>query len=291
MKLINSISGGKTSAYMAAHFPADYDVFALVRTSDNHCRFPDESVRRMVEDKIGMDFVGTLEDDTIIYTMLDLEQFIGREITWVSGMTYDDVVRDMGGWLPNKLHRYCTTHMKLEPMFYWWHKTINEPAAFNLGFRANEVSRMQRVLSKVNSDGVQEFHATFEKNDRGQNKWVDVPWQYPQFPLITEKPTFKDEIESFWKDKPVRFAAMNNCVGCFHRNPVLLRKMFDTHPNKMEWFASQEQEKRSNKGITKHAHCQWRSDMTYRQIQKTNLQFEVNFEEWDEECESGHCGL
>ena len=27
---VNSVSGGKTSAYIAVHYPADYDVFSLV---------------------------------------------------------------------------------------------------------------------------------------------------------------------------------------------------------------------------------------------------------------------
>lgn len=291
MKVVNSISGGKTSAFMAAHFPADYDVFALVRTSDESCRFPDDGVRRLVEDKIGMDFLGTLEDDVIVYTMLDLEQYLGREITWVSGITYDDLIRRKGDYLPNKVQRYCTTHMKLEPIFYWWHRTIGEPIAMNLGYRANERIRMMNMLSKLNHEGLLEFKATFGLNERGQNKWEDVAWQFPQFPLITELPTFKDGIEEYWKDKGVRFAAMNNCVGCFHRNPVLLRKMFDLHPNKMEWFASQEQAKRSSKGIDTRSHCQWRSDMTYREIESRHLQLEFSFEEWDEECESGYCGL
>ena len=50
----------------------------------------------------------------------------------------------------------------------------------------------------------------------------------------------RDHVVEFWKDKPVRFAERNNCVGCFHRNPLLLRQMFDKHPEKMEWFSAQE---------------------------------------------------
>jgi len=36
MKTVNSLSGGKTSAYLAAHFPADLDVFALVCIDDHN---------------------------------------------------------------------------------------------------------------------------------------------------------------------------------------------------------------------------------------------------------------
>ena len=77
MKSINSLSGGKTSSYIAANYPADYDVFSLVRVDDPSCKFKDEKVRQLVEDRIQAPFIGTAEMDTIVYTMLDLEQYIG----------------------------------------------------------------------------------------------------------------------------------------------------------------------------------------------------------------------
>ena len=120
MKTVNSISGGKTSAYIAAHYPSDYNVFSLVRTDDTNCKFKDENIRQIVSDRLGVEFIGTLEEDVIIYTILDLEQYIGKKIHWVTGISFDQVVKTKGGWLPNKLHRYCTTNMKLIPIFEWW---------------------------------------------------------------------------------------------------------------------------------------------------------------------------
>ena len=93
MKTINSLSGGKTSSYIAVHYPADYNVFALVRTNDIKCMFPDAKIRQIVSDKIGTEFIGTLEEDAIIYTMLDLEQFIGKKITWLSKTTFEEVIQ------------------------------------------------------------------------------------------------------------------------------------------------------------------------------------------------------
>lgn len=101
MKTVTSISGGKTSAYLAANFPTDYNVFALVRTSDLNCKYPDKKIRQVVEDRIQKPFIGTLEDDVIIKTILDLEQFLGKKIDWVSGITYDEVVETKGGLLPS----------------------------------------------------------------------------------------------------------------------------------------------------------------------------------------------
>ena len=97
MTTVNSISGGKTSAYIAANYRADYNVFALVRTSDKKCLFPDAKLRQEVSDRIGTEFIGTLEDDMIIYTMFDLEQFIGQKIDWVTGKTFDEIITNKNG--------------------------------------------------------------------------------------------------------------------------------------------------------------------------------------------------
>jgi len=107
MKTVNSLSGGKTSSYIAANYPADYDVFSLVRIEDENCRFKDEKIRKEVEDRIEAPFIATAEDDTIIYTMLDMEQFIGRPITWLTGPTFEESIKKHGGYLPNKMQWFA----------------------------------------------------------------------------------------------------------------------------------------------------------------------------------------
>jgi len=283
MKTVNSLSGGKTSSYIAANYPADYNVFSLVRVEDPNCKFKDEKVRQLVEDKLQAPFIGTVEDDTIIYTMLDLEQYIGKPINWVTGLTFDEVVKTKGGWLPNKLHRYCTTNMKLIPIFNWWYKNINEPVEMRIGFRANEHRRAKSMIERKNSRGLLEIKATVEKHPNGKNKWEVFEWQAPAFPLIVDN-IYKDNVEEYWKDKPVRFAWMNNCVGCFHRNEILLKKMWEKHPSKMQWFADQEKG-RGTRGIWKHG-----TGTTYEKIKDYKLQVEL-FEDDFNECDSGYCGL
>ncbi len=282
MKTVNSLSGGKTSSYIAANYPADYDLFSLVRIEDKNAKFKDEKIRKEVEDRIQAPFIATAEDDTIIYTMLDLEQYIGRKITWVTGKTFDEITtRKDKVYLPNKVQRFCTVEMKIEPMFYWWAEHIGEPTITRIGFRANETRRAKNMLDRCNENGLSEFKATFEKHKDGRNKWELVEYQKPHFPLIEDN-IYKDTIENYWKDKPVRFAYMNNCVGCFHKTPLLLRKMFDKHPKKLEWFAKRERESTNN--------ANWRSDLTYDEIKKWNLQNEL-FDDDFNECDSGHCGL
>lgn len=283
MKTITSVSGGRTSAYIAANYPSDYLLFALVRIEDERCRFPDETLRKRVEDKIQKPFIATAEDDAIIYTMFDLEQFLGKEINWVSGITFDEVVRTKGGWLPNKLHRYCTVNMKLLPMFEWWRSNINEPVKMQIGFRANEVSRADKMLARCNENGLISHKAIVCKSPNGRNKWSDIYWQSPSFPLIDDN-IYKDHVNNYWNDKPVRFAAYNNCVGCFHRNPVFLRYMFQEHPHKMQWFADKEGGK---KGY-------WRSEngevQPYERIKKMLPQMRL-YENDFTSCDSGYCGM
>ena len=281
LKTVNSLSGGKTSSYIAANYPADYNVFSLVRTDDNKCLFPDAKVRQMVSDRLGIEFIGTLAEDMIIYTMLDLEQFIGSKIDWVTGKTFDEItVRKGKRYLPNVTQRFCTTEMKLQPIFNWWRKEINEVVKMRIGFRANEQSRAKTMLSKVNQNGNLEFKAIVGKR-KTQNKWADIEWQKPKFPLI-DNPTFKDSIENYWQDKNVRFAYLNNCVGCFHRSPILLKHMSDKHPNKFQWFVDSEENAYGKRTL--------KMGMKYKDIKKSLKQTEL-FDDDFNECDSGHCGL
>ena len=288
MKTVNSISGGKTSAYIASNYPADYNVFALVRTSDKNCMFPDKKIRQVVSDKLGgVEFIGTLEMDTIIYTILDLEQYIGREINWVTGLTFEGLIdHPSNNMLPSPLRRYCTADLKMKPMFEWWLKTIKTPALFRIGFRANEQRRAKNVIEKYNENGFLEMKHIIGKHKNGNNKWKTTEWQRQEHPLISiDNPIYKDDVEKYWKGKPVRFAEINNCVGCFHRSVPLLKKMWETHGNKMQFFSDLEKD-RKYPGDTLKAS----DDITYQKIKEWKLQTELSFDDFNE-CDSGYCGL
>jgi len=281
MKKVNSLSGGKTSSYIAANYPANYNVFSLVRTSDKTCMFPDAKIRQEVSDRLGAEFIGTLEDDTIIYTMLDLEQYIGQKIEWVTGKTFDDVIiktKKGTKYLPNKMARYCTTELKTIPILNWMYDVIKEPVIMRFGYRANETRRAIKMMEKTDDKGLTSVKTTFTKLKDGRNSWGTYKYCKPEFPLINDN-IYKDNIEEFWKDKPVRFAYMNNCVGCWWRSPLLLKKMSNKHPDKMNWFANQENEK-----------SRFRSDMSYKQIINWKTQTEL-FDDDFNECDSGYCGL
>ena len=166
----------------------------------------------------------------------------------------------------------------------FWYENIREPIEMRIGFRANEMRRAKSMLERTEEDGFVYDKFIVGKHPSGKNKWQRMKYQTPRFPLI-ENSVFKDEIEEYWKDKPVRFAYMNNCVGCFHRNPILLKHMATKAPNKFEWFCKQER----NQGYENN-NGGFITGMSYDDILKTRLQIEL-FDDDFNDCDSGYCGL
>jgi len=293
IKTVNSLSGGKTSSYIAANYKADYNVFALVRTNDKKCLFPDHKIRQQVSDRLGTEFIGTLEDNMIIYTMLDLEQYIGQKIDWVTGKTFDEIIKkktvfnDKGEpkvFLPQSNRRYCTTELKLEPIKKYWLDNINEVCDMRIGFRANEMRRAKTMIEKLNKEGLQSDKFIVGKYKNGNNKWELKDWRIPSFPLITDG-IFKDKIEKYWNNKPVKFAWVNNCVGCMGASAFYIKHQYSKNQNKIQWFI--DQEKKSLKDYKRA----WRIDgLTYEQIISHNSQIKL-FDDDFNECDSGYCGV
>ena len=282
MKTVNSLSGGKTSSYIAVNYPADYNVFALVRTDDQKCLFPDPKIRQIVSDKIGTEFIGTLEEDAIIYTILDLEQFIGKKITWLSDKTFDEVISNYKmangkNYLPNQMTRFCTVDMKVKPIAQWCFENMELPVQMRIGFRANEISRANKMVERE-INGVENFKFKVG-NKNGRNKWKELPYRKVEFPLIQDA-IFKDTIENFWKGKPVRFAYQNNCVGCFHRNELMLKHMSNKAEKQFNWFIEMEQKNG----------CTFKSGITYEKIKNYKTQLEL-FDNDFTDCDSGYCGI
>ena len=173
--------------------------------------------------------------------------------------------------------------MKLQPLFDWWRSNINEVIEMRIGFRANEQRRAKTMNEKTNENGYSTFKTIVGRTKTGnRNRWADIEWQKPSFPLIEDN-IYKDNVELYWKDKPVRFAYMNNCVGCFHRNEVLLKHMSERHPNKFNWF--EEAEKEGGKDVRT-----FKNGVTYERIRQSLKQIEL-FDTDFNDCDSGYCGL
>lgn len=266
MKIINSLSGGKTSSYMAVHYPADYNIFALVTIEDKNCTPKDESIIKYVSDKIGKDFIATAESDTTLYAMRDLEQLLGKEIIWVSGLPFEKMMKKKGGALPNQQWRFCTTELKMRPIWDWWYKNINEKIKMGIGFRYDEMERAERLSTS--------FKGVVGKRGT-RNKWEEIEWREGYFPLIEDK-IVHYQVKKWANKSGLIFPSDSNCVGCFHKPLQQLRKNWDDETTKMQWFANQE------------TNARWKKEMTYEQIKTIGLQQEFFFGTGSG-CQAGFC--
>jgi hypothetical protein len=265
MKSINSLSGGKTSSYLAVHYPADYNIFSLVRIEDKKCSPKDKQLIKMVSDKLGVNFVATAESDKTLKVMFDLEQILGKEIIWVTGKSFDEVILKKKA-LPNELMRFCTTEMKLKPIFDWWLKNINEKVKMGIGFRYDEKERADRFTTSFK---------TIVGKRKTQNKWEEIEWREGYFPLIDNK-IFHYDIYKWSIKSGIDFPEDSNCVGCFHKQVQQLRKNWDDEPLKMQWFSDQEK---------KHT---WKKEISFNQIKKVGKQLDFIYG-GGSGCQAGFC--
>jgi hypothetical protein len=267
MKTITSISGGKTSAYLAKHHQTDENIFALVRIEDIRCTPKDKDIVKYVSDKIGMDFIATAESDKTLYVVRDLEQMIGKEIIWTTGDTFEQVCLKKKA-LPNLMMRFCTTEMKMKPIFEYCQKHFGM-VKMNIGFRYDEKER-------ANSDNTK-FKTIVGKSENGRNKWAEIEWRECFYPLIIAKRTHY-EIYQWALSTGLDFPPDSNCVGCFWKNPQQLRKNFNDEPLKMQWFVDMEAKLKRK----------WKKEMSYEKIKTIGLQQDFYFGTGSG-CQAGFC--
>lgn len=242
---------------MAVHYPGDYELFSLVCIDDHDSKPKDAKLVQMVNDKLEKfipeygEFIATAENDKTLTAMFNLEQYIGREIIWIRGASFDDVI-DAGTKtrLPSWARRYCTEQMKLLPIFLWWFHNISEKCEMRIGFRYDEFKRMERFFN--NSDPTY-FKIPISCKTYGQKQQThqEFNWRYCSFPMI-EKGVTKKIVKDYWiengiipatlfePEKRVEFPVISNCEGCFHKQIETLAVSSINSPAKMKWFARQE---------------------------------------------------
>lgn len=234
MITINSLSGGKTSSYIAAHYPADIDVFALVCIDDHNANAGkvDKAMRQRVNDKLQKycsgqhEFLATAEDPITLKTMFDLEQHIGREIIWVRGPGFHEAIR-MKQSLPNRNKRWCTTLMKIWPIFRFLYMYHELPVKMRIGYRSDEKKRAKTFRESFIYANRCEYRP---KSNTWIHRWVEAPFRQAEFPLIDDD-IFHIDVVDYWNlIQSVEFPKDSNCQFCFWKKANQLRKNFDTNP-------------------------------------------------------------
>lgn len=223
MKTLNSISGGRTSAYMAAHFVADYDVFVAV-CGDNPKTTPKDSglVREIcnrLEPFVPQwgEFIGSPEDARTFRVVLDLEQKIGRKIIWLRGESFEAMVMRKG-MLPNTQMRICTMELKMRPIAEWIYKETNGGKVLNrVGIRIDEAQRI-----KTEGHRAQRMDIVIDRSGK-KNKWLrGYEFAESSYPLVFDSdgdmnPIRKREIYAWAESSGLVFPPSSNCQWCFHK--------------------------------------------------------------------------
>lgn len=244
MTTVNSLSGGKTSSYLAVHYPADIEIFALVCIDCHNARgVIDPAIKRFVNEKLQKtssqwpEFRATAEDPKTLKVIMDLEQLIGREIIWVRGIGFEELI-EKKKYLPNRRTRFCTHQMKMQPIFEYLYLRTELPVEMRIGFRYDELERQERFTTKYRA-ALRCDHQITETVDRWVNRWQEFEWRTGKFPLIEDR-IMHPTVQRFWRDKPIVFPEDSNCQFCFWKHPQQKRKNFETNPAIMYWGAIHE---------------------------------------------------
>ena len=173
MITVNSLSGGKTSSFMAIHFPADHEIFACVEQEAYKYTKETALARNRIvglneaQDWLRMFHPGfwmSAEDDLTLVAMHKLTQELGLKSgagrygkinvvfahNWGTKRykTYDDIAND---FLPNSKKRLCTDYLKVLPIYNYTRARISkvDPVKMRLGFRLDELDRTINIFFKI----------------------------------------------------------------------------------------------------------------------------------------------
>lgn len=251
-----SLSGGKTSAYMAIHHPTDVYLFAPVLTNDPETVIGDCSLRSYCQGKVpwfDWDKGGSREVDLTLHNLRLLEQELGKEIIWVSApFTFDQLIdgsvdkpiaRAFGrsstksAMLPNAKRRFCTESLKVYPIAWWLHLHSNgNPWIVNIGFRADEPQRVNgwkcdRTLMTLQCD--------ITGKHSGKHRHTMIDYRIARFPLWEAGATSFD-VGLYWHNKGWKFPAVSNCDFCFHHRYQEMQTQYEEYPQRATWWVEQE---------------------------------------------------
>lgn len=259
MKTINSVSGGKSSAYMALHYPADVCIFAAVLTDDPACVIADKALRGYAQSKIpwfDWNRGGCRELDLTLLNLQRLEQEMGREIQWVAApFTFDAMIRGdienpvarcfsrsktASAMLPNQRTRFCTQALKLYPIFWHcWLEGDGDICLMNIGFRWDERQRVERWTCK--NDRIEYTpHCDIDGNYKGKHRRVSLEWRTPQFPMYQDR-IDRAAVVKFWKSKGWQWPTVSNCDFCFFHRPAEHQHQALHYPARAQWWEQMEQ--------------------------------------------------
>jgi 3'-phosphoadenosine 5'-phosphosulfate sulfotransferase (PAPS reductase)/FAD synthetase len=220
-----SFSGGRTSAYM------------LWRVLQSNGGLPDEA-------KVCFANTGKEEEATLEFVR-DCSVNWGVPITWVeyrpgpafevvtfetasrNGEPFEAVISQRGGYLPNRVARYCSSELKTRTMHRYLRSVGWEEWDTFIGIRADEPRRV----------------AKFRANPHPETKAEEV-----HMPLVPSNVGAKD-VGKFWESQSfdLRLPNINgktmhgNCDLCYLKPGDQIVSLIAEKPDRAVWWAAQEQ--------------------------------------------------
>jgi hypothetical protein len=276
---------------MAAHFVADFDVFVAVCSENPKTTPKDAGLLREIRNKLSKftqyeEFAGSPEDANTFRVVLDLEQMIGREIIWLRGESFEELVRQKS-LLPNMKRRICTSELKMQPIARFIYEATGGGKVYNrVGIRIDESRR-------IKSEGFRTQTIDIPISTEGKRKkWLkEYEFAEASYPLVFDDngslQTVKKAVIYQWaSESGLIFPESSNCQFCFNKSVLELLENQQSNPLIFEAGAEMEEWLSKKKGRT----CTMKKDLPLSRLatmQKPTQQFQLFF--GGESCESTFC--
>jgi hypothetical protein len=266
VKAINSVSGGKTSAYMYLNYPTDYSIFACVLSKHPTNKPSDIGVLRECQNRVPW-FEGSMELEQTLKAVLEVEQLGGKEIKWVAAdFTFEDFVKGttdlpkyQNPMLPNSRQRFCTEQLKLVPIFNYCYSFLFEPNTLllmNIGFRFDEAQRVAKYDNGCRLNYLDfPYRCVIDKKAIYKYKWKrNFYWRELNFPLFSDKVT-KDIVNTEILKTGITFPEVSNCAYCFFHKTKEHQLQFEQNPEQVQSWLDLESYVSNFYGETKTFHA------------------------------------
>jgi hypothetical protein len=252
---VNSVRGGRSSTYMALHYPSDLYIYACVLTDDIATVIPDKSLRSYCQGKLpnhDWDKSANREAWQNLANMRQLEQLLGKEIIWVSAEYSFDGMLENHSFLPNSRARFCTTQLKIEPIYRYLYSrfaqgvivnpknntqdaTNLEPFYVQIGFRYGEEKRTDNQCLPIAIPS----HCSLQGQKR--TRWITTKnLRVSAYPLI-ENQVDAVAISAWANNSAFSFPAITDCDFCFFRTKSEIMAQTIAYPERAKWWLKWEE--------------------------------------------------
>jgi 3'-phosphoadenosine 5'-phosphosulfate sulfotransferase (PAPS reductase)/FAD synthetase len=218
-------SGGRTSGYMLWHI---LDVHDGQLPADAHVLFQNTG-REMPETLAFVEECANRWNVPITWVEFDREDgfcVVGPGTNRPASTHGEpfEALRDLRGFLPNRVARFCTQELKVRPAKKWmlWGGYAHWTSV--IGFRADEKSR---VISRRAQKSKERWTCTFPLFEAGVTRRHVATWWAGQ-PFDLNLPTVSGK------------TPLGNCDGCFLKSEKARTFLARYYPDRARWWAEME---------------------------------------------------